>query len=106
MQPLASARMHLPRALTPQKPAHRGECAELRRPCPFSSCRYHLAPDSRDGAPFLYSCALDVADDGAHTLDEVAEILGTSPESVRDVEVAALVKLRRALGRDPRGNRR
>ena len=103
MTPLASARAYLPLAHSPHRPERRGECAELPRPCPFPACRYHLAPDSRDGSPFLYSCALDAADDGGHTLDEVAEILGTSPESVRDLEAEALRKLRRALGRDRAG---
>ncbi len=106
MQSLAPARVHLPLAPSPSRPERRGECSDLRRPCPFPTCRYHLAPDSREGAPFLYSCALDAADDGAHTLEEVAEILGTSPESVRDLEVAALRKLRRALGHQRPGPRR
>jgi DNA-directed RNA polymerase sigma subunit (sigma70/sigma32) len=50
--------------------------------------------------PFLYSCALDVADDGAHSLEEVGEILGASPETIREIESEALRKLRRALARD------
>ncbi len=78
------------------RPRLRAECASLPRPCPFPDCRHHLAADSQ-GPPFVYSCALDAADDGAHTIDEVAEILGATREEIRDVEIAALRKLRTAL---------
>ncbi len=83
--------------LPPERPNVRGDCAEIPRPCPFASCRHHLAADSRDGAPYLYSCALDAAEDGAHTLEEVGQILGMAPELVREIEVTALARLRGAL---------
>ena len=81
-----------------EPPRTRGECAALPRPCPFPGCRHHLAADSRGGVPFLYSCALDVADDGAHSLEEVGEILGMDPAVVREIEVGALRTIRSALG--------
>lgn len=54
------------------RPTTRGECASVPRPCPFATCRYHLATDV-DGRGQLRvnwedvdqmeeSCALDVAD--------------------------------------------
>ncbi len=95
---VAQVAVHLP--LWPEpgtpRPKLRAECASLPRPCPFPECHHHLAPDSR-GEPFVYSCALDAADDGAHTIDEVAEILGATREEIRDVEIAALRKLRTTL---------
>jgi len=44
------------------------------------------------------TCALDVADDGGHTLDEVAELVGLTRERVRQIEIVALVKVRAAGG--------
>jgi DNA-directed RNA polymerase sigma subunit (sigma70/sigma32) len=39
-------------------------------------------------------CALAVANEGAHTLEEIAEILGVTRERVRQIEEAAIAKLR------------
>ncbi len=95
---MKSAPVHLPvwTDSSAPRPRVRADCEALPRPCPFPDCRYHLAPESR-GAPFVYSCALDAADDGPHTLEEVATILGLSWDEVRDLEVAALQKLRAAV---------
>lgn len=49
------------------------------------------------------SCALDVADEGAHTQAEVADAMGVTPQWVRDIEGNALIKLRRALARGAGG---
>jgi DNA-directed RNA polymerase sigma subunit (sigma70/sigma32) len=38
---------------------------------------------------------LAVANEGAHTLDEVASVLGVSAEYIRRIEARALRKLRR-----------
>jgi hypothetical protein len=86
-------------------PRTRGECPTIR-PCPYVSCRYNMqadpSPDPRvqslrcpgDGLP---SCALDVADEGPHHLDEVAQIMGgISRERVRQIEAAAMGKVRAA----------
>lgn len=63
-------------------------CTDVR-PCPRTECRYHIA----DGATPV--CALDVAGEGPHTLDEVGEFFGVSRERVRQIEVLALAKLKK-----------
>lgn len=56
---------------------------DVPRPCPYTRCRYHLLADSHrfdDAAdmPAEESCALDVAEDGPHTLEQIGKILGVS----------------------------
>ncbi|MEI9942152.1 MAG: sigma factor-like helix-turn-helix DNA-binding protein [Pseudomonadota bacterium] len=75
------------------------ECVEGGPPgaaCTRTECRYHLAhrgywehhlKPTRD-------CALDVANEGPRTLDEVAEVLGVSGERVRQIEEEALEHLK------------
>jgi hypothetical protein len=88
------------------KPETRAECAEGPRPCPFVSCKYHLFIDvsPRTGAIKLNfpdlevwdmgeSCALDVADRGGTTLEDVGAIMNLTRERIRQVEVKALAKL-------------
>jgi hypothetical protein len=59
-----------------------------------------IHPDARgtSGAPDLDyqgpSCALDVADAGPSTLEEIALLLNINRERARQIEAAALVKLR------------
>lgn len=93
----------------PERPKTRGECPE-ERPCPFVSCRYNLYLDVNPdtGAiklnfPHLepweipQTCALDVADQGGATLDEVAQALNLVREGARLIEARALPKLREAV---------
>ncbi len=88
------------------KPRTRAECAEGPRPCPFVSCKHHLFVDvsARTGAIKLNfpdldawemneSCALDVADRGGTTLEDVGAIMNLTRERIRQVEVKALAKL-------------
>ena len=89
-----------------QKPKTRAECAEGARPCPYVSCSHHLFLDvsPRTGAIKLNfpdlevwemneSCALDVADRGGTTLEDVGAIMNLTRERIRQVEVKALAKL-------------
>lgn len=97
---------------TEPRPLKRGECEQGVRPCPFVLCRYNLYLDVRgDGVlrvnfpdkepdEMLASCALDMAEDGPRTLDQVAALMGMSKERARQLEVSALEKLRDALGAD------
>jgi hypothetical protein len=88
------------------KPRTRAECADGPRPCPYVSCKYHLFIDvsPRTGAIKLNfpdlevwelgeSCALDVADRGGTTLEDVGAIMNLTRERIRQVEVKALAKL-------------
>ncbi len=88
------------------RPVHRAECQNGARPCPFVSCKHHLFIDvsSRTGAIKLNfpdlevwemseSCALDVADRGGTTLEDVGAIMNLTRERIRQVEVKALAKL-------------
>ena len=89
-----------------QKPTTRAECAEGARPCPYVSCKHHLFLDvsARTGAIKLNfpdlevwdmneTCALDVADRGGTTLEDVGAIMNLTRERIRQVEVKALAKL-------------
>jgi Sigma-70, region 4 len=89
-----------------EKPRTRADCADAPRPCPFVSCQHHLFLDvsSRTGAIKLNfpdlevwemteTCALDVADRGGTTLEEVGAIMNLTRERIRQVEVKALAKL-------------
>src|SRR5262249_8320511 len=88
------------------KPRTRAECANGARPCPFVSCKHHLYLDvsARTGAIKLNfpdlevwdmseTCALDVADRGGTTLEEVGAIMNLTRERIRQVEVKGLAKL-------------
>jgi hypothetical protein len=89
------------------RPQTRAECQGVARPCPYVSCAHHLYLDINptSGAiklnfPHLEvwemkeTCALDVADRGGITLEEVGEILNLTRERIRQVEVRGLGKMR------------
>jgi len=103
--------LRLGRLLYPEmeydKPQSRDECANTERPCPFVSCKHHLYIDvnPNTGAIKLNfpdlevwelaeTCALDVADRGGITLEEVGEIMNLTRERVRQVEMRGLMKLK------------
>jgi hypothetical protein len=88
------------------RPRTRAECADALRPCPFVSCKYHLYLDvsSRTGSIKLnfpdlevweipVSCALDIADRGGTTLEDVGAIMNLTRERIRQLEVKALMQL-------------
>src|SRR5689334_5897109 len=89
-----------------EKPRSRADCASGERPCPFVSCKHHLFLDvsAKTGAIKLNfpdlevwemteTCALDVADRGGTTLEEVGAIMNLTRERIRQVEVKGLAKL-------------
>jgi DNA-directed RNA polymerase sigma subunit (sigma70/sigma32) len=47
----------------------------------------------------MASCALDLAGDGPRTLDSVAGLMGMSKERARQIEAAAMRKVRKAFRR-------
>jgi hypothetical protein len=102
--------LELGRLLYPEvevdRPVTRADCANGERPCPFVSCQHHLYLDvsARTGAIKLNypdlevwemteTCALDVADRGGTTLEEVGAIMNLTRERIRQVEVKGLAKL-------------
>jgi hypothetical protein len=107
---LSKAELNRGKMLYPEadywKPKTRMECADMERPCPFVSCKYHLFIDVHpvrgsiklnfpdlDVWEMTETCALDVADRGGITLEEVGEIMNLTRERVRQVETAGLAKL-------------
>ena len=91
------------------KPQTRAECTEECRPCPWVSCKHHLYLDVNpetgsikinfpDLEPWEMNetCALDVADRGGITLEEVGEIMNLTRERIRQVEVRGLLQLKMA----------
>ena len=90
-----------------EHPETRAECQGTPRPCPYVSCSHHLYLDVNPASgaiklnfPHLEvwemkeTCALDVADRGGITLEEVGEILNLTRERIRQVEVRGLGKMR------------
>ncbi len=82
-----------------ERPATRGDCRGGPRPCLFVGCRYHLFLDVNpetgsikynfpdlDPDELLSCCALDVADGGPHTLEEVGDLMNIVRERVRQIE--------------------
>lgn len=91
------------------RPGNRDECKTSERPCPFVSCKFHLYLDVHPETGSIKlnfpdlevwemeeTCALDVADRGGTTLEEVGDILNLTRERIRQVEVLGLEKLRSA----------
>lgn len=97
------------------RPRTRAECADGPRPCPWVSCRYHLALDLHGRRCVIIvadpdtwtsdtpTCALDLADGAGlaggqssynMTLEAVAAVMGgRSRERIRQIEAKALEKL-------------
>src|SRR5205085_5707000 len=103
---LELGRLLFPESEDVERPRVRSECVGGERPCPFVSCKHHLFLDvsARTGAIKLNfpdlevwdmaeTCALDVADRGGTTLEEVGAIMNLTRERIRQVEVKALAKL-------------
>lgn len=91
------------------RPTKRSQCVDGPRPCPWVSCRYNLYLDVRgDGIlrfnfpgkephEVFQSCALDLAEDGLRTLEQVALLMGMSKERARQIEEVAFAKLKGQL---------
>ena len=88
------------------RPQTRADCKGEARPCPWVACKHHLYLDINpetgsiklnfpDLEPWElpHTCALDVADAGALTLEEIGAITNLTRERVRQLEVRGLLKL-------------
>jgi hypothetical protein len=95
------------------RPKTRGQCMNGPRPCLFISCKHHLYLDvnpetgsvklnfpDKDIWELKYTCALDVADQGGITLEDVGQIMNLTRERIRQVEARGLLKLRAATDDD------
>lgn len=94
-----------------QRPQTRGECQRGRhaqRPCPFVGCKHHLYLDVNPETGTIkfnfpdiepdeleHSCSLDLADDGEHDLQFIADRLNTTPSRIHQIVRANLRRLRR-----------
>lgn len=89
------------------RPRTRSECINGPRPCLFVSCKHHLFLDvnPETGSVKLNfpdkevweledTCALDIAERGGITLEEVGGILNLTRERIRQLEVDALRKMK------------
>ncbi len=97
------------------RPRSRAECAGAARPCMFISCKHHLYLDVNPSTGSIKlnfpdkevwemdeTCALDVADRGGITLEEVGSIMNLTRERIRQVETRGLLKLRAIAEDEPR----
>lgn len=102
-------------ALKALRPKTRADCVDGMRPCPFVSCRHHLALDvneetgslllnfpGEDGeevdfASMPETCSLDTADLGGATLEEVGNLLRLTRERIRQIEAKCRSPMRRAI---------
>lgn len=88
------------------RPSTRGDCRAAARPCPWVMCKHHLYLDVNPETGSIKlnfpelevwelrdTCALDVADRGGTTLEEVGLILNLTRERIRQVEVRGLARL-------------
>ena len=92
------------------RPQTRDECKDGHRPCPWVSCRHHLAleitpagvrlmlPENPAEWADLPTCALDVAERNSEgiTLERVGEAINVTRERVRQIEARAMRKARAA----------
>lgn len=91
-------------------PTKRSDCmpggVNEMRPCPWARCRWHLAFDynQRNGSltenfpgvdfdEIPETCALDVADRGETSLDDVGQLLNVTREAMRLAEIRAFRKI-------------
>ena len=90
-----------------ERPRTREDCRGHSRPCPWVACKHHLYLDVNpetgsiklnfpDLEPWEleHSCALDIAEAGALTLEEIGAITNLTRERIRQVEVRGLLRLR------------
>ena len=97
------------------RPRARADCANSARPCMFISCKHHLYLDVNPETGSIKlnfpdkeiweldeTCALDVADRGGITLEEVGTIMNLTRERIRQVETRGLLKLRAIAEDEPK----
>jgi hypothetical protein len=96
------------------RPRTRADCVNGPRPCQFVSCKHNLYLDVNPETGSIklnfpdkeiweleHTCALDVAEKGGITLEEVGAIMNLTRERIRQVETRGLLKLREATEKEP-----
>ena len=96
------------------RPRTRADCVNGPRPCQFVSCKHNLYLDVNPETGSIklnfpdkeiweleHTCALDVAEKGGITLEEVGAIMNLTRERIRQVETRGLMKLREATEKEP-----
>ncbi len=102
------------RVIDTQRPRTRADCINGPRPCLFVSCKHNLYLDVNPETGSIklnfpdkeiweleHTCALDVAEKGGITLEEVGAIMNLTRERIRQVETRGLLKLREATEAEP-----
>ncbi len=102
------------RFIEQNRPKVRAECVNGPRPCLFVSCKHNLYLDvnpetgsiklnfpDKEITELEHTCALDVAEKGGITLEEVGTIMNLTRERIRQVETRGLLKLREATEAEP-----
>lgn len=102
------------KSIETMRPKTRADCMNGPRPCLFVSCKHNLYLDVNPETGSIklnfpdkeiweleYTCALDVAEKGGITLEEVGEIMNLTRERIRQVETRGLMKLREATEAEP-----
>ncbi|MGO8968074.1 MAG: sigma factor-like helix-turn-helix DNA-binding protein [Myxococcaceae bacterium] len=97
------------KSIESMRPRKRAECVNGPRPCLFVSCKHNLYLDVNPETGSIklnfpdkeiweleHTCALDVAEKGGITLEEVGAIMNLTRERIRQVETRGLAKLREA----------
>jgi hypothetical protein len=101
--------------LAASRPKTRADCVNSPRPCVYVSCKYNLYLDVNPETGSIklnfrdkeiweleYTCALDVAEKGGITLEEVGELMNLTRERIRQVETRGLEKVRVATEAEPK----
>lgn len=96
--------------LDQERPRTRAQCRCAARPCLWVSCRFHLFLDVNQATgsvklnfPHLEpwqlreSCALDLAERGGLTLEDIGALLNVTRERARQLEQRGLAKLKDTL---------
>lgn len=101
--------VHLLRVIDDERPKTRAECRGGCRPCLYVSCRFHLYLDVNEAGSIKVNhpevepwemketCALDIAERGGLTHEEIGRLLNVTRERARQLEAAGLGKLKREM---------
>jgi hypothetical protein len=93
-----------------RRPCTRADCLNGPRPCPWVSCRYNLFLEvNSDTGSIKYnypdqeiwdvdnSCALDIAEDGELTFEQIGGIFNLTRERIRQISNEILERIRERL---------